>query len=988
MISILDITDGTTRIPLLSASSGFYLDDWKPATAEPKGGGVWQESPFVDGRRLAMKQYGNITDTFSVGIQGASADDCIFWAQEMRRMLRKAAEYWTTDWQNEPVWIEAIGECEGEGDVSTTHPHVLDLDSLHKRYAIIMDGRFPNDDNPYKMPMAGSAVGEYAMTDLVLSIEHQYWMAQEPMTADCVQVRNHNKYPWVMWLSPDIDVPAAMYSASATFDNMPDADFTAEIWVYGNLGFAAGTGYLFWKSGWYAKVNAGRTISCFADFTGVDASLTTVNALPVNPQGMTHIAIKFTHANHRFSVAIGGVAAGGAPVDGTVNYVGDAATDFYVASTSAAGTGLFSDRTTVGSRMTWARISNSVRADALGTRVYNKLPDYDVNTICLTNGCYTWAGGNIAWVNSFAPYYTNNILNYGSTRVPTYGLLGVENYLENYSSFFCDFERAYSINADREGCGLDYAFWADTTLGTFGPNVIDNTNFQTVVPPVAAVTQHLFPTAAIQVGDYFYFGCGVYQGNAIPQAVVFEFLETWDTGNIFTLEYYDSVGVGWAAVPNYMSTAAYEKTTLLIITEPPSAVGAPIGATTINGYYAYWYRMNFTGVTGAQMHITAGPALISSPSIEIENNIYIPDPTIPLVTTDNEIHGDLAAIARISYNAELELHNSVAAHVRARRALLSLYSHSERDINMTSRLNWFTPYINLTREVGLLTTKPKNQPGIQMTAVRAAGAYTTIYDITAPATWITQVRVVNPVTEYITIAIYDYASLSFQGKFRVMARMRDVLGGAAKGAVTVSVHLTSPYNIHIGGQAQPVPVLEELLDFGIIDLPAVGEGRSSEKVFTLVFTALTAGNHDINLHDLILWPIDEWNAEIEHQPVIALSTYPAVNLNLHITLLDPFINPKSPRSAVDGTLGIGTISPAATIPLDRDEIEGITGLLVSMSDSYPKLQANRAQKLYNLQGMQYTITTPTNILYTWPYFYARAWTIEKQERYESMRGNR
>jgi hypothetical protein len=387
--------------------------------------------------------------------------------------------------------------------------------------------------------------------------------------------------------------------------------------------------------------------------------------------------------------------------------------------------------------------------------------------------------------------------------------------------------------------------------------------------------------------------------------------------------------------------------------------------------------MNFTGVTGAQQSITAGPALISAPGMEIAQ-----------LTSTNSVYGDLAAIARISYNAWLELHNSVAAHVRARRALLSLYNHSERDINMTSRLNWFTPYINLTREVGLLTTKPKNQPGIQMTSVRAAGTYTTIYDVTAPATWITQVRVTTASTEYVTIAIYDYASLSFQGKFRVMARMRDVLGGATKGQVTVSAYLTSPYYIQIGGQSQSIPVVEELLDFGIVELPAVGEGRSSEKIFTLVFTALTAGNHDINLHDLILWPIDEWNAEIERQPVVALSTYPVLNLYNNITLLDPFLHPKSPRSAVEGDLAVGTISPAATIPLDRDEIEGITGLLVSMSDSFPKLQANRAQKLFALQGMQYTITSPTNILYTWPYYYARSWTIEKQERYESMRGNR
>ena len=945
MLSILSITDGETIIPLLSDKSGFYLDDWRPSTAEPKGGGIWQESPFVDGRRLAMEQYSNITDTFSVGIQGSSANDCIFWAQEMRRLLRKASAYWITGTQTGPVWIEARGECED-----------------HKRYAIIMDGRFPSDDNPYQMPMAGSSTGEYAMTDLVLSIEHQYWTAQAPMTADCVQVRNHNRYPWVMWISPDASgAPYRFYSADAAFDNLPDTDFTAEIWIYGDLNFGAGSGYLFWKSGWYAKVDAGRTISCFADFTGVDASLTTVNALPVNPQGWTHIAIKFTHANHRFSVAIGGVAAGGVPVDGTINYIGDAATDLYIGSTSAAGTGLFTNRATVGSRLTWTRISNSVRADALGTRVYNKLPDYDANTICLTNGCYTWAAtaaASVTWVNSFAPFYSNNILD--SSRYPKPALLGVERYLENYTSFFCDFERAYSINADREGCGLDYAFWNDVSLGTFGPNVIDNN------------PSNLLPTAAIAAGDLFYFGCGVYQGNAIPQAVVFEFSTTWPITNGFIIEYWDSVGGVWAAVPNYNTTVNWGKTTLLIVTEPPSAAGAPIGATWINGYYAYWYRMTFTAVGGGQMSIIAGPALISSPAIEIAQT-----------AATNSIYGDLGAIARISYNTQLYLYDSTALPVMPRRTLLSLRSHAERDINMASRASWFTPYINLTKEVSLLTTKPKNQPGIQVVFTRPGGTYTNVYDITAPSTWITRVRVTTASTEYITLIIYDYASLCYQGKYRVMARMRNILGGAVKGNVTVSADLTAPYNLRIGGQAQPVPILEELIDFGIIDLPAVGEGYSSDKIIVLLFTALTAGNHDINLHDLILWPIDEWTGEIERDPASTLSAFTPGFYSNNFSLLDPVISPKSPRSSISGRL-----QTTATVPLDRDELDSIMGQRATMSDSFPKLQANQSQKLFALQGIQYTITTPTNILYTWPYYSARAWTIEKQERYESMRGSR
>jgi len=571
----------------------------------------------------------------------------------------------------------------------------------------------------------------------------------------------------------------------------------------------------------------------------------------------------------------------------------------------------------------------------------------------------------VTWVNSFARYYTGNILD--NVNFPKTGLLGVERYLENTTSYFCDFESAYSISADREGCGLDYAFYHEVGVA-YGPNVIDNN------------PSNLF-SAGMAAADFFYYGCGVYQGAAIPQAVVFEFATAWSPSNSFILEYWDSVGGAWAAVPHYTSNYNFLKTVLTIISEPPSTAGAPIGATWINGYYAYWYRMNFTSVAGGQRSIISGPALISAPGIEIEN--FTTPQVPPVIPVINFIGGDLAAIARLGYNTQLQLHDIAANHIYARKALMTLYSHSKRDISLTPRTNWFTPYINLTREVGLPTTKPRNQSGIQMAFVRAAGTYTTIYDMTAPATWITQVRITTASTEYVTIAIYDYAALCYQGKYRVFGRMRDVLGGAAKGAVTVSAYLSAPYNIQIGGQAQPVPVLNELIEFGVIDLPAVGEGRASERNITLLFTALTAGNHDINLHDLILWPVDEWTSEVEHEPVLAISAYAPDFIINTFSLLDPVISPKSPRSAIDSGLPI-----TVTIPLSRDELIYPMGQRATMSDSYPKLQANQAQKLFMFQGMQYSILGSNNIVYLYPYYFARAWTIEKQERYESMRGNR
>ena len=100
---VLYITDGTTEVSLLRGS--IRLTDWTPARAELKGGGTWRSSPFVDGRRLVAFRRDNIVDTFSLMVQGYTQDELIYVCQEADRLLTKAMQYWTTSWQDEPVYL-------------------------------------------------------------------------------------------------------------------------------------------------------------------------------------------------------------------------------------------------------------------------------------------------------------------------------------------------------------------------------------------------------------------------------------------------------------------------------------------------------------------------------------------------------------------------------------------------------------------------------------------------------------------------------------------------------------------------------------------------------------------------------------------------------------------------------------------------------------------------------------------------------------------
>lgn len=171
MSGVLVITDGTDRVDLLL---DFKLVNWTPQTAQAKSGGVWRDSPFLQGRQMVLHEYENIIDTFELVAKGEGDQDVlIYQTQKLRRLLEKAIAYWVTDWQNDPVWIETRGLCETE-----------------TRYAVIHDYRTPNDDNPFDDPYAGYASFE----DWTLILEHGVWLENEPGTTTDIEIGASETY--------------------------------------------------------------------------------------------------------------------------------------------------------------------------------------------------------------------------------------------------------------------------------------------------------------------------------------------------------------------------------------------------------------------------------------------------------------------------------------------------------------------------------------------------------------------------------------------------------------------------------------------------------------------------------------------------------------------------------------------------------------------------------------------------------------------------
>jgi hypothetical protein len=191
---ILRITDGTTTVNLLDLK-GWTLSDWKPAVAEPKGGGVFRNSPFVDGRKLSYRKMDNIIDTFTIIGSKDSQNDMIDSIQKLQRLLEKAVSYWITGWQNEPVWIEA--KAANEGTI---------------RYSTIVDYRFTGFGGPYQQPFFASDCD--STTEALLVIEHMIWQETVPSEdGNCVPLKSTSEMPKI------VDYDSGTFTSSADMDD-------------------------------------------------------------------------------------------------------------------------------------------------------------------------------------------------------------------------------------------------------------------------------------------------------------------------------------------------------------------------------------------------------------------------------------------------------------------------------------------------------------------------------------------------------------------------------------------------------------------------------------------------------------------------------------------------------------------------------------------------------------------------------------------------
>ncbi len=162
MPAILQLTDGTIIVNLISDTFGFHLQTWNRTIINYKGGGTFQDSSLADGRRLVDKKFTNGVETLVLKANDTDQDRLLQDEHDLLLLLEKASNFWTAEGQDEPVWIVAKASRES-----------------NTRYAIIQTYRIP--ELPGQFEASFLQPGCLAALDTFsLIIEREQWLSNPP----------------------------------------------------------------------------------------------------------------------------------------------------------------------------------------------------------------------------------------------------------------------------------------------------------------------------------------------------------------------------------------------------------------------------------------------------------------------------------------------------------------------------------------------------------------------------------------------------------------------------------------------------------------------------------------------------------------------------------------------------------------------------------------------------------------------------------------
>ena len=968
---LLAITDGVTCINLISKNAGLHMTDWLPQPPTAKGGGVWQDGQLSDGRRLAVKKWNNVTDSFALAANNTGQNSLIYIMQDLRRLLEKATAYWTNEWQSSPVWIEAVASCE-------TNP----------RYAIIHDYQLAGESSPYAKPFAGGI--RAAFGELTLALEHGPWLSQPPGTGECVETTSlQADWPIAPWainsalpvgicyamvqlttgrlLAPDTngagsvvwrtdDGGATPWTASAAFAVAVKAVAQGRIYVYAATLNAGGGGI--YRSADYgatwALVNAvhfgdrfslkyrpldgymylldsdtrvmHRSIDLGANWVDISGGIANSVGFVIQPNGDIFMASLdgyfYKSVNGTTWVAIGRLptfitytAAFCAlfnPGDGYMYFTGFSSVTGFTTWRSTDGT-------------SWMDISDPDFATMTGEIIYSS--SGVLYCAKISGLIYHAQAGGLSWANETTvttPAYS--MVERTTTRKIYVGATGdiwaAGTTVTVGQTATCESE-VFSVNKNNPAqlTGV----WRYTVAGAVWDLVYALGVFPFFILP-----------AVPAVNDICYFGILTSCANSGPfNNLVFNVgVRLFATSWTIAWEYWN--GAAWAALPNVKDgTNGFANTGVNSVHwEPPAD-----WAVTPGPFPEWRIRARVSAIAGS----------VSGPQ-QATRDIYTVN-TSSLTIAASQVPGDMPALLH-AWLTNRSDGGTLAAW--ANRYILGLRS--------TSRGSTFAPFLNFSstqQPLGLTiagtaaTVSAANiqtATGRQYTHTNPGGA--------ALSVWADQ----------FTFTFSGTLAAAYYGRFRAFLRAQQAAGAAGD----VRVRLKVQYGL--GGQAWTGDYVTfpgtgnwQLLDLGSMLFPPSSAMKSTDAGNSMVITLQVWSSvaRVVNLYDLALIPTDEWSADLVD--TTNLGTVSGVGAG-DLLELDSVSFPKQEKRAV--VRGAGAVDGM------------VNGLYSPITAGPASLQANTDQKLYVLCA-RYAAA----VWYSEPWI-AHSAKLEAAFRYLLMRGSR
>lgn len=801
--AILAITDGTIRINLINPSSGFHLISWNPAITDYKGGGVFQNPPLADWRQLRVGKWDTAIEPMELHINGANPNGAATILQELRQLLEKANQYWTTDWQNDPVWLEAKAKCE-----------------TNIRYAVIVKGRLANDRNYFDQPFIGQIA---TMQNLPLQIERRAWLSNQPGTGTATNISAVQYYDSQWCIDFDGSGDSISCGSDASIDDLPSGanGFTAEAWIRPKSSGENSGGRVFDKSQWIvatAQITDNLSMSFQISAATTNATARAVNT-PSLYSGWHHVAITYNDNTDRLiHVWIDGVEveyASQVAASGALS--SDAASTLYIGNNSA-GTRCFDGC------IAWCRLSDTVRYT--GTFIPDELcspPAIDVNTVAqwnMTEGSGATidnAEGTAASDGAITNALWASDVNYeGCGRaygnVDSAGVREVTTANEVY------------ITNKHNLANITDIYNYDASLTTFSSNLLD-----------AALPTTLFPATAA-AGDIVYFGINT----ALPDAttalfcsLVFDIATVAAATTSFTLIWEFSRSASWNTLTVQDNTDSFQNSGVNSVhwEQPPNWQ-----TRAVNGITAYWVRVRISALTGT----------FTNPTQQNRNIYSITWPYIEI--QQSEIDGDITAL--------LQLQNTIVSDADGPDGSApDLYSnYIIAGLRSVSRGENFTPYLNCSDE--------QNHPDIDVT-LGTNVAFSTELSLSATgrrATWTTS-GIADTMKDRVLFTINKPLAQEFFGTFHAYAYMITTALVATDFEYRLRIKTgTSGVSYSIPTTAPKTSLSDDLtVDMGEISIqpPIKQDGQTIDKLEIAIQGSCTADSLFTHFYELILIPTDE-----------------------------------------------------------------------------------------------------------------------------------